>query len=154
MTRKPQQTKRKREESPDDASKTRQKRTKGGKSGQLILSNFTSADLGKAWMDGLVDLEDVMQVHAQAACGFGPLGHKHCCPNKYARTELEPIGEDKKMEIEVIDISDSEGEIQHVCSLSKCKANPCCLNYLGQERWESPSKQLIDNKARLNTKRL
>ena len=139
MTRKPLQTKRKREESPDDTSKTRQKRTKGGKSNQILLSAFAAGDSNKAWMDELQSTETLTQVHAQAACGFGPLGHKQCCPNKFARTALQPIREDTKIQAEVIDISDSDEEVQYVCSQSKCKANPYCLNYLGQDKWESSS---------------
>jgi len=84
-------------------------------------------------------VDEILQLHAQAACGFGPLGHKQCCPNKFARMVLTPFGDDQKMEVEVIDISDSEGEVYHVCSQARCKANPYCLNFLGQERWESPS---------------
>jgi hypothetical protein len=139
MTRKPPQTKRKRDESPDDTSKTRQKRPKAGKSSQVSLSNFVAADASKAWMEGLNSADEITQVHAQAACGFGPLGHRQCCPNKFARMVLKPIGDETKMETEIIDISDSEEEVQHVCSQARCKANPYCLNFLGQDKWESPS---------------
>jgi hypothetical protein len=59
MTRKPQQTKRKRDESPDDASKTRQKRPKAGKSDQASLSNFVAVDSSKAWMEGLNSADEI-----------------------------------------------------------------------------------------------
>jgi hypothetical protein len=142
MTRKPQQTKRERDESPDDTLKTRQKRPKSNTSSQASLSNFVPVDSSKAWMEGLNSADEIMQDHAQAACGFGLLGHRQCCPNRFARMILKPAGDETKMETEVIDISDSEEEVQHVCSQARCKANPYCLNFLGQEKWESPSEYL------------
>lgn len=90
-------------------------------------------------MEELNNADEITQAHAQAACGFGPLGHRQCCPNKFARTLLKPIRDDPKVEADIIDITDSEEEVQHVCSQARCKANPYCLNFLGQEKWESPS---------------
>jgi hypothetical protein len=133
MGKKAPQSKRKRDISPETTSKTRGKR-------QKTLSLSAKEDGSQSWMRDVQDSGEIMQEHAQAACGIGPLGFKQCCPSKFATKPLAPLDEAVVVEHDVIVLSDSDDEVQLVCSKAKCKNNPYCLNYLGQEKWEDPSK--------------
>lgn len=82
--------------------------------------------------------------HRRATCGFSDSSPYPVCPNKYAVASDTKItsqtkkGERPKVEGEleddVIVISDDELPL---CTSIVCKANPNCLNYLGQDKWEN-----------------
>lgn len=131
MGRKTPQPKRKRDESPEISLNTRHKR-------QKTLSSFTAEDDSRGWIKLIPESGEITQDCAQAACGFGRFGTKQCCPNKSANKKLASLDGAAENAKEVIELSDSDEEVQIVCSKGKCKANPYCLNYLSQEKWEDP----------------
>ena len=83
------------------------------------------------WLASIQSASEIGLEHVLALCGLGPLAKTPLCPNKY--------DERAASEGDVIQVSDSEDEATRSCSKAKCKNNPYCLNYLGQERWENES---------------
>jgi hypothetical protein len=128
--------KRKREDSPEKGSRSRQKRVNTETIGQPTLQfKPDKHDKSKIWISHIDNGDSISQEHAQATCGFGPLGHYRMCTNRYARTALRSINEGP----EVI-VIDEEEEEEVPCSKTRCKTNPYCLNFLNQEKWEDPRK--------------
>jgi hypothetical protein len=80
------------------------------------------------WLASIQSASEIGPEHVLALCGLGPLAKTPLCPNKFEE------GADSKQN--VIEVSDSGDETIHSCSKAKCKNNPYCLNYLGQEKWE------------------
>ncbi|PVF98765.1 hypothetical protein CPB86DRAFT_338654 [Serendipita vermifera] len=131
--------KRKREESPDKGSRSRQKRANTDSIGQPTLHFKTNKhEKSNLWMSSLEKGDVISQTHAQAACGFGSLGQHRVCTNRYTMTALKPMSpSNKQPDIILIDDEDREDDVP--CSKAKCKTNPYCLNFLNQEKWEDPS---------------
>lgn len=87
--------------------------------------------------------QDITLEHCIEACGLAPHApYFHpFCPNKYI-VEKPRLGKSATTKQnaaanngeEVIVVSEDE---KPKCSKRDCKANPNCLNYLGQEFWES-----------------
>ncbi|KAG8751493.1 hypothetical protein FRC14_007826, partial [Serendipita sp. 396] len=132
-------SKRKQEQSDDLPPKRQKKIQKGA---QLTLVDAARSTTAMEWTSTVHNVEDVTQEHVLAAYGIGPLGIKRPCFNKYKGAPhegSEPRQEDDNMEI--IEISDDEEtHLEANCSKAKCKTNPYCLNYLGQDMWENPDK--------------
>ena len=81
------------------------------------------------WLASIKSASEVELEHVLALCGLGPLARTPLCPNKFE--------EGAGSKGDVIEVFDSEDETTHSCSKVKCKNNPYCLNYLGQEKWEN-----------------
>lgn len=104
------------------------------------------------------DASKIRDEHLQAACGFHQRNafKKPVCKNKYATPTPVPAranglkNESSKPDLlakeqdvapgedEIIHISDDDDDVTYIapqCSKRACKANPNCLNYLGQEKW-------------------
>ena len=80
------------------------------------------------WLASIESASEVGLEHVLALCGLGPLARTPLCPNKFEAGGGSAGG--------VIEVLDSEDETAHSCSKVKCKNNPYCLNYLGQEKLE------------------
>ena len=95
------------------------------------------------WLASIQSASDVKIEHILALCGLGPLSKTPLCPNKFQNTRDD-----------VVELSDGDGDgdgdgdedetittthnnNNDSCSKVKCRNNPYCLNYLGQERWEN-----------------
>lgn len=86
----------------------------------------------------ITDVADITLEHLLSTCG---LSERNCyphCPNKYTlfkNGEMKGASSSAEGEIEddVIVISDDDAP---PCTKKLCRANPNCLNYLGQEKWE------------------
>lgn len=92
---------------------------------------------------------DITSEHLLLACNLSERNNLPFCPNKYALvletiakpTEATQVPEaDRELEDDVIVISDDE---QPSCNPKACKANPNCLNYLGQDGWEDESQSIF-----------
>jgi hypothetical protein len=84
---------------------------------------------------------EINQEHVLATCGLSQRsGHNFCAnrlavpPKSPAENRDDEIG-NGELEDDVIVVSDNEDP---PCSKKLCKANPNCLNYLGQDVWEDP----------------
>ena len=107
------------------------------------------------WLASIQSASEVNIEHILALCGLGPLSKIPLCPNKFqkrvrARADADSTGDD-----DVVELSDGDGDgdgdededetittthnnnNNDSCSKVKCRNNPYCLNYLGQERWEN-----------------
>ncbi|KAF8163463.1 hypothetical protein B0H34DRAFT_795175 [Crassisporium funariophilum] len=82
--------------------------------------------------------------HCMSACNLSRRNNNPYCPNKFAATIFEGHLLDSpeppeqptvngELDDDIIIISDDE---KPSCSKKLCKANPNCLNYLGQDKWE------------------
>ena len=93
----------------------------------------------------MTDLADITLEHRLLACNLSQRNDISYCLSKFAAKEDEERAKksresqpplprvDGELEDDIIIISDDE---QPSCSKKLCKANPNCLNYLGQEMWE------------------
>lgn len=104
------------------------------------------ADVRWSWVGTKVKRdEDITEAHCLLAAGLGPTPVKPC-PNKYVSkpkstsptrsashaSSSQTIADEDSA---VIVISDDEAEA--CCNKKRCKDNPYCLNYLGQDKWEN-----------------
>lgn len=86
----------------------------------------------------ITDVAVITLEHLLATCG---LSERNCyphCPNKYtffknAEMKGSSSSAEGEPEDDVIVISDDDAP---PCTKKLCRANPNCLNYLGQEKWE------------------
>jgi hypothetical protein len=117
-------SKRKRETASEDRPGQSTKRPK------TDITNWTTPRYD--WLASIQSASEIGLEHVLALCGLGPLGNTPLCPNK--------LEEGTHAKGDVIDVSDSEDGTIHSCSKVKCKNNPYCLNYLGQEKWENEGK--------------
>ncbi|THG98644.1 hypothetical protein EW026_g3587 [Hermanssonia centrifuga] len=95
----------------------------------------------------VTDTADITQEHRLATCGFSNTNRSPFCSNKYSTTSNVAAKPGKttkaqaktegELEDDIIVISDNDSP---TCSSKACKNNPNCLNYLGQEKWESEEK--------------
>ena len=87
--------------------------------------------------------EDITLDHRLLACNLLPRDKNASCHNKFssAIANGQPIADQRppptnvngELDDDIIIISDDD---EPTCSKKKCKNNPYCLNYLGQEDWE------------------
>ena len=101
----------------------------------------------------MTDLADITLEHRMSTCSFSQRNDIPYCLNKFAAKEDEAHAKnsrerqlplpsvDGELDDDIIVISDDE---QPSCSKKLCKANPNCLNYLGQEMWEDEG-ELMSN---------
>ncbi len=101
------------------------------------------ADIRWSWVGTRVKREEhITEEHCLLAAGLGP-GSGKPCPNKYIPKPKEPTptrsasraSSSQTDQDDVIEISDEENETY--CDKKRCKDNPLCLNYLGQDKWEN-----------------
>ena len=97
--------------------------------------------------DDAAATSEITPEHRLATCGFAQKSIHPLCANKYSPAAQLPRADAQQthaaaaggeLEDDVIVISDDEGP---ECSSKACKANPYCLNYLGQEKWENKGAQ-------------
>lgn len=91
----------------------------------------------------VVNPSEITSEHLLVACGLSERNLYPFCPNKYSHscmpailqspTEPREPSVNEELDEDVIVISDDE--LLH-CVRKSCKANPNCLNFLGQENWE------------------
>ncbi|PSR75391.1 hypothetical protein PHLCEN_2v9149 [Hermanssonia centrifuga] len=95
----------------------------------------------------VTDTADITQEHRLATCDFSNTNRSPFCSNKYStisnvaakpgKTTKAQAKTEGELEDDIIVISDNDSP---TCSSKACKNNPNCLNYLGQEKWESEEK--------------
>ncbi|KAF8798163.1 cysteine proteinase [Phlegmacium glaucopus] len=112
--------------------------------GELLKRNAINSTSPWGWVGTEVtDLADITLEHQMLACNLSQRNDAPYCCNKFAPTQ-DKANEDSprkhhlpsvngELDDDIIVISDDE---QPSCSKKLCKANPNCLNYLGQEMWE------------------
>lgn len=88
----------------------------------------------------VVEPEQITSEHRLSACNLSPSNNNAFCPNKYSHEDNKLPEQTPSTSVttgelldDIIVISDDEALS---CSKKGCKANPNCLNYLGQESWE------------------
>ena len=92
----------------------------------------------------MTDLADITLEHRMLACSLSQRNDVPYCCNKFATEDeahtdtpkelkLPSLSANRELDDDIIVISDDE---QPSCSKKRCKTNPNCLNYLGQEKWE------------------
>ncbi|KZV97028.1 cysteine proteinase [Exidia glandulosa HHB12029] len=90
------------------------------------------------WVGTLArDAADITPDMRLRTCGLAAANKWPICPNKFsAPTPTEPLdeGDARGKKRPRLD-SDVEPDVEHECSKKACKANPNCLNWLGQEEW-------------------
>ncbi|KAH6918351.1 hypothetical protein BKA70DRAFT_13800 [Coprinopsis sp. MPI-PUGE-AT-0042] len=92
-----------------------------------------------SWVDSEVkDPAEITHEHRLAAYGFSAKSGFPACRNKYAPQPEKGTSLLAEDDGDVIVISDDDENPQ--CSKKLCKNNPRCLNYLGQELWDSEAK--------------
>lgn len=125
--------KRKREKSPEESTKIRSKRVKGS------TSSTSTPHAALRWLSYVADETEITRECSLAFLGVGTLGDKTPCANKFATVHLEAL--DANGPDIIVLSSDKDNGLQEVtpCTRSRCKSNPYCLNYLGQEKWENAS---------------
>ena len=92
------------------------------------------------------DPADITQEHCSATCGFSDAATPPFCGNRFRESSKVPRPKQDsssataagELEDDIIVVSDDDVP---VCSPKMCKSNPNCLNYLGQEKWESEGTQ-------------
>ncbi|KAH9934725.1 cysteine proteinase [Fomitopsis serialis] len=117
---------------------------------RLKRAKLTDSRVYSAWGWVGVEVADVSQItqqHRLATCGFSENSSHPLCLNRYAVPRSSPSvkgdsnGGGKvaagELEDDIIVISDDEAPR---CNSKVCKANPYCLNYLGQEKWDDEVK--------------
>lgn len=120
---------------------------KGLASGELLKRNAIAPGSLWGWVGTEVtDLADITLEHRMLACNLSQRNDIPYCLGKFAAKEDEghakksrepqlPLPSvDGELDDDIIIISDDEQPYE--CSKKLCKANPNCLNYLGQEKWE------------------
>ncbi|KAG8814339.1 hypothetical protein FRC17_001193 [Serendipita sp. 399] len=150
MSRRATTSKRKQVESDEWPPKRPKKSEKGV---QLTLMNATKSTSPMDWANTVSNIDDIAPEHVLASYGIGLLGNKRPCPNKFKSSSpdrLESVRREDEMDI--IELSDDEGPSCDVtCSKSRCKSNPYCLNYLGQEMWENPAYMIDKGKKAIQS---
>lgn len=69
-------------------------------------------------------------------CGLAAANKWPICPNSFA-DDAPDDGDERAKKRPRLDASgDEQREPEHECSKKVCKANPNCLNWLGQDEWE------------------
>lgn len=112
----------------------------GLKSGEpLQRQNLAGREFASwSWVGNEVtSVSGITNAHQLAAYGFGSLGTRSTCPNKYTQpTEalVKPLDNDEP-DTEVITVV-SDDDVPISCDKRRCRANPYCLSYLGQDKWE------------------
>lgn len=119
---------------------------KGLAPGELLKRDAITSASPWGWVGTEVtDLGDITLEHRMLACGLSQRNDAPYCRNKFAVTEdkthvngsrerqLPHPNVNGELDDDIIVISDDE---KPSCSKKLCKANPNCLNYLGQEKWE------------------
>jgi ubiquitin carboxyl-terminal hydrolase 48 len=119
---------------------------KGLASGELLKRNAITSGSAWGWVGTeVIDLADITLEHRMSACNLSQRNDVPHCISKFTAKEDEghakiskerqpPLPSvDGELDDDIIIISDDE---QPSCSKKLCKANPNCLNYLGQEMWE------------------
>jgi hypothetical protein len=110
---------------------------------QLKRSGPVGADFTNwSWvMTEVTNASDITEEHCLAACGLGSL--RVACSNKYSPKYSDKSGQTTSEAVGVHD-TDSTGAMadvsdgnMHICDKKLCRKNPNCLNYLGQDKWES-----------------
>ena len=115
-------------------------------SGELLKRNAITSGSPWGWVGTEVtELADITLEHRLLACNLSQKNDIPYCLSKFTTKEDEihaknsrepqPLlpSVDGELDDDIIIISDDE---QPSCSKKLCKANPNCLNYLGQELWE------------------
>ena len=129
MPKAPPNGKRRREDALEDRPGPATKRLK------TDITNWTTPRY--PWLASIQNASEVGIEHVLALCGLGPLAKTPLCPNKFQKRA--------DSEGSVVEVSDGEDETTHNCSKVKCRNNPYCLNYLGQERWENEGQSRTGN---------
>ncbi|KAJ3732305.1 cysteine proteinase [Lentinula guzmanii] len=123
--------------------------SKGLAAGQVLRRDVLNA---WGWVGTEVtDSSSITRDHLLATCGLSRRNNYPFCRNNHkskSRTIQSPVPvihqvTNDDIPDDVIVISDGEDE-GHNCGKKVCKGNPNCLNYLGQEKWES-EESVIDN---------
>ena len=116
---------------------------KGLNAGERLNRNrlLVESDIRWNWIGTDVKhASDITQYYQLRAAGLIPSKTRPICANKFARKvndfkarekKEDNVGEDPD---DVIVISDEEDV--PTCEKKRCKDNPFCLNYLGQDKWE------------------
>ena len=113
---------------------------------RLKRAKLTGNDYYSAWGWVGTEVHDPAHItteHRLATCGLSKRSPWPLCANKYAlasqseaerpKAKVEERAAGGELQEDIIVISDDE---LPSCSNRECKANPFCLNYLGQEKWE------------------
>ncbi|KAF8643800.1 hypothetical protein AX16_008818 [Volvariella volvacea WC 439] len=101
-------------------------------SNKLLVSRPGASLWG--WVGSEVFTPDqITREHILATCGFSKARNYAFCPNKYRVARQSGHDDSGASEEDVIIVSDDDNP---QCSKIKCRLNPNCLNYLGQEKWE------------------
>ncbi|KAJ4487816.1 cysteine proteinase [Lentinula aciculospora] len=113
----------------------------------LVAGQVLRRDVLNAW--GWVGIEvtepsSITRDHLLATCGLSRRNNHPFCRNKHqvksrsAHSSSPATSQvaNNSVPDDMIVIADSEDE-GHNCSKKACETNPNCLNYLGQEKWES-----------------
>ncbi|KAH8116817.1 cysteine proteinase [Phellopilus nigrolimitatus] len=102
---------------------------------------LAESDLRWNWIGTDVKaVSEITEEHRLRASGLALLNSRRACTNKYLQKSGEQQRAPQRLTFEsedpddVIVISDSEDE--PLCDKKRCRDNPYCLNYLGQEKWE------------------
>jgi hypothetical protein len=106
-----------------------------------------------AWVGNIVaDTADITLEHRLASCNLS-WKNPGFCPNKYSAGNPKANGNSLhasvqapsaagELQDDIIVISDDD---EPSCSKKKCKANPNCLNYLGQQAWQDDGQPNLSN---------
>ncbi|EJD02420.1 cysteine proteinase [Fomitiporia mediterranea MF3/22] len=119
---------------------------KGLSAGERLNRNRLLAEYDLRWNwigTEAKHVSDITREHCLRAAGISLSGLKRPCANKFIKDsrgcnpvqDLATSSEDPE---DIIVISD--GEEASTCDKKRCKDNPYCLNYMGQEKWEDEDK--------------
>ena len=108
----------------------------GEKLQRNLLHDIRSVTWG--WINEVHNASDITEDHCLESYGFGSHSPYPLCSNKYASSSKETLDEPSStgLDEDVIIVSDNT----IACLKATCRNNPNCLNYLGQDKWESESK--------------
>ncbi|KAL5489782.1 hypothetical protein ACEPAI_4614 [Sanghuangporus weigelae] len=120
--------------------------TKGLSAGEKLNRNRLLAECDLRWNWIGTEAKHVSEItrdHCLRAAGLVVPGSKRPCPNKFTKPKRRQSfphqtvlkSEDSE---DVIVISDEDEDVS--CEKKRCRDNPYCLNYLGQEKWEDEDK--------------
>ncbi|KAJ3905046.1 cysteine proteinase, partial [Lentinula edodes] len=116
--------------------------SKGLQAGQVLRRDVLNA---WGWVGSeITDSSSITRDHLLATCGFSRRSNHPFCRNQHksksrsaqSSNPASPQAVNDIIPEDVIVISDGEDEGRK-CSKKACKGNPNCLNYLGQEKWET-----------------
>ena len=109
---------------------------KGLAPGEKLDRNKLSQESNDRWgwvRHEVVDASQITTEHVLTVAGLGGILKRTVCTTPYCATPDEKA-DDGDMYITVTD----QDEFQ--CEKKRCKSNPYCLAYLGQERWNNECK--------------